>query len=345
MQTIVVEYHESVTKDMAESEQIFLGKEIFENFDEALLPAEEDFKVFCVKKFKDIKNHHWEVKSANRTSKLGVVPVTFCVLLTRNSHVADVYLDTVLKVGGAKPSKLLRPGTLVEVDYGYIQKVAHGDGGIRNNNLYSDTVQHGEMHKRRLAVVVKVTGKGIQVAPVTSNEDNEGDKTCFELTRETLDKLSFYGPTKLRSWVICSMLETVSPQRILSPSSFFMVRDRRRSGRDPNYKEAISTQEMQLLQTALVHAVGVTDYEEIKRRLSDRNQECVSLRTTASRVQDLEKKIIELESQNKYLTIVEELAIGWSNQMGYSLEHHVNELSQIYAAIAQEAVDKESELA
>lgn len=65
------------------------------------------------------------------------------------------------------------------------------------------------MRKRRLAIVVKVlSDHRVQVVPVTS-QDPRGDISTFQISRETLDNLVFYGGSGKNSWVLCNMLQTV----------------------------------------------------------------------------------------------------------------------------------------
>ncbi|MDN8963537.1 hypothetical protein Q0P11_14895, partial [Staphylococcus aureus] len=75
---------------------------------------------------------------------------------------------------------------------------------IGTNKRYSSTIQGGEMHKRRLAIVVKVQPRGqVQVVPITSKFQPDLDKSCFIVERSTLEK-TVYSSEDITSWAVCS---------------------------------------------------------------------------------------------------------------------------------------------
>ncbi|WP_155858670.1 hypothetical protein [Acinetobacter sp. BMW17] len=77
-------------------------------------------------------------------------------------------------------NQLLHKGKIVEVEFGHyhnVFKIAKNKK-LGTNKRYKSTVQNGEMHKRRLAIVVKVQPNNmVQVVPITSKEpQSENDQ-------------------------------------------------------------------------------------------------------------------------------------------------------------------------
>lgn len=341
MTTIIIRYFEQI-KDPASSAitLVPLGTETLESISEALLPSVSGHKVFCIKKFTNVANYRWYVESVLRLSDLGVKPAEYVVTLSKlfQSLVAEEYLQqTLTKTKQSLPS-LIYPSTLVDVEYGFIQAVAREDGELRTNKRYCDTLQKGEMHKRRLAVVIRAAKGVVQVAPVTSEAPAAGDKTCFQLSRDTLDQLATWGGSGKDSWVLTGMIETVSTSRILPPVSYYTVGQRKRSGRSTHYKLRLTADEKQDLKTSLAHSVGITDYPQIKASLSDAKQQLAAVPEMAANLAAAVAKNAALEAMVSELRLVEEVAKDWAKGMGdNSLAERVDDLRRLYAEIGDEA--------
>lgn len=338
MPKINVDYFELVSDQAGNRISQLRGRESFEDIEEALLPSTEAFKVFCVKKFVGTSNYRWFVESVVCSSVPGAPAANYKVELSKLTLQApEEYLAQTLQKTGATANRLLWPGTLVEVDYGFIQSVGRHDGQIRTNKRYSDTLQKGEMHKRRLAVVVKISSGRVKVAPVTSNPQPAHDKTCFQLDPTTLGNLTFYGSSGKQSWVLCSMLETVSIRRILPPMSTFKVRGSMRPGRDNAYSQKLTSAEARLLQSSMLHAIGITDYSSLKEELAAKKLECAETRELKQSVADLTARLAEVEKENAYLKLVEEVAKDWDKALGQgTLGHRVADLAGLYKELAEE---------
>lgn len=161
----------------------------------------------------------------------------------------------------------VRKGTLVEVEFGYIHSVKKENGDTKSNKRYPDQAKHGEMHKRRLAIVIKAHSGRVQVIPVTSRTPSGKDHaTSFELSQESVSRLVDYNDPSKHSFALCGMIQTVSPARILPPKSF--DRHRHHVKRNSNYPHKLSTPDMKLLEAALASAVGMGDYIQTR---SERN--------------------------------------------------------------------------
>lgn len=318
MQTIIIQYLESAVDAEGRVSHALLGTETYEDIKEALIPAVPRLKpgkdphpVFMTKCFVGVEQHVWRLESVAAGLTGGQLPAVYRVFIKRHDISKEEFLYQTLKKNPATTIyKLLRQGTLVEVDYGFVQQTARYTAELKTNKRYMDTLLNAEMHKRRLAVVVKVISKNlIQVAPVTSQQAADGDRTVFKLDQATLDKMPRYKHSGKDSHVICSMLESVSIQRVLPPTSYFK---KNATGRNPNYGVVLSRSEIRMLKESLVHAVGASDYvpfSEVLREqksVSDRDEDIVLLNGQLANAQATVERLLS----------VERLARRWASEMG-----------------------------
>lgn len=339
MDTIVIRYLEQV-KDLATDaiSVSLLGKETYSSISEALMPGSGDFKIFCIKKFTGVANYRWFVESVEKLTAPGVVPAEFTVTLSKIfSAVGEEYLQQTLKKTGSSLTRVVQPGTVVEVDYGFIQTIGREDGVLRTNKRYCDTLQKGEMHKRRLAIVVKA-GRGVcQFVPVTSNDPGSADKTSFQLSRATLDQLPAWGSSGKDSWAVCQMVESVSVNRILPPVTEYRVRGQTRRGRNTHYTLRLAEAEKALMKNSLLHTIGVTDYQQTKTRLVETRDQLQALTTVATDLETANARIAALEAERQELLLYQEVAKDWGKGFGEGqLEAAVADLRELYKAIADE---------
>lgn len=286
-----------------------LGRELFDGVTEALIPGWDATKtVFFTKRFQAVRHHLWRVEGVSLVSAAGENPVVYEVCLSYSAPAfAEEYLYQTLKKDRSKSTfKLLRQGTLVEVDYGFPQGVARQDRQVKSNKRYSDTLQHAEMHKRRLAVVVKVISSNlVQVAPVTS-QGTVGDKSEFQLSQATIDRLPRYKDSGYNSYVLCNRLEAVSTQRILPPLAY----DRKgRKARYTTYPIALSSHELNDLKASMLVAIGVSDYSPLHRLKTAEKQ----VEACEARIAELEGRVAALEGEGE---TVSGLCRDWAAQMG-----------------------------
>ena len=344
MDTIVIRYLEQVKDRATDAISVsLLGKETYSSISEALMPGSGDYKVFCIKKFTGVANYRWYVESVEQLTAPGVVPVEFTVTLsTIFGTVSEEYLQQTLKKTSSSLNKVVQPGTVVEVDYGFIQTVGREDGVLRTNKRYCDTLQKGEMHKRRLAIVVKANRGVCQVVPVTSNDPGSADKTSFQLSRATLDQLPAWGSSGKDSWAVCQMVESVSLNRILPPVTEYQVRGQPRRGRNTHYTLRLTEAEKAHLKNSLLHVIGVTDYQQTKTRLVEMRDQLQALTTVAADLESANARIATLESEHKELLLYQEVARDWSKRMGDGLlEAAIGDLREFYKeADAEESAQK-----
>ena len=83
MQTIIVNYYELVDDANGKKVQSPLGRELFEDIGEALVPTSASYKVFFVKKFTGSVNYRWFVESVVLTSPLNATAAIYTVVLSK----------------------------------------------------------------------------------------------------------------------------------------------------------------------------------------------------------------------------------------------------------------------
>ncbi|MGO4222797.1 type II toxin-antitoxin system PemK/MazF family toxin [Lysobacter sp. TAF61] len=321
MTNLIVRYFEEVSDPYGVTALNLLGSETLDGVAEALLPGfSPDFKVFCTKKFSNSATYNWFVARINAVPAGAGTPASFEVVLKEPYIASPVeYLNQTVRKSGSTVEKRVRQGSLVEVDYGFVQSIGREDGSLKSNKRYSDTIQKGEMHKRRLCIVVKVRGPIIQVVPITSDPQNAADKTSFQIEPATLSKLTRYGASGKDSYAICSMIETVSIRRVLPPETFYMVGGKRRQGRSVSYPTALGGADTQQLREALLHAIGVTDYADIKEDVVKYRRKCADLAPLTGELAATQGYVTELENRTQGLECYRRLAAKWAGDLGLDL--------------------------
>lgn len=345
MNTIVIRYFEKKHYGAyGLATMVPLGTERYESISEVLLPSDADHKVFYVKKFTGLVNYRWFVEGISRVSAPGTMPADFAVILSK-AFVAgqEEYLRQTLRKTGYRINSVVQFGTLVEVDYGFVQNVGREDGMLKTNKRYCDTLQSGEMHKRRLAIVVRVTRATCQVVPITSVVPAKHDKTCFQLAHATLKKMATWGSSGKDSWALCSMIESVSLTRILPPVTFYEQRGRRRHGRNLHYTLRLTEQEKALLKKSLLHAIGAGDYHQLKTQLAEAPHTANALQQAQHSLSIANYRISKLERERADLLLIKEVAIDWDKQIGEGrLKAAVDALRELYTEIAIKPSDDRS---
>lgn len=313
-----------------------LGFESYSGIQETLIALEPNlsaskslYPVFLTKRFELRASHVWRLHAIERISPQLPSPAIFKIYLWPHDVTREEFLfKTLRKNPCVKIHKLIRQGTLVEVDFGFVQQVARASSEVRSNKRYMDTVLFGEMHKRRLAVVTKVISKHIvQVAPVTSSELPEKDKSSFMINRNLLSEMPRYKHSEKNCTVLCSMLQSVSTQRVLPPMSIH----RGSVGRNPNYAIVLKGSDKSALKEALVHAVGSANYipaqdlMDLKKAFSEAE---TSILTQSAALNAYKSKVRDFDT-------LQRLAQRWAESMGLTLSEEI---------AFQEALDAENGL-
>ena len=269
----------------------------------------------------------WKVEQVHALAgKLN--PAEFEVLLRRRVGARIESLAQTNHHRKRHPSSLLRRGTLVEVDFGFIQQVANSDGSLTGSRDWLDTHLSGEMHKRRLAVVVSVGISSLLVVPVTSKCEVKHDRSRFELSPETLGKLDFYGTSGKRSWVLAGLPSSVSFERVFPPGISGRHGGRSNRTRDSSYPIRLTTSEQTKLRIALAHGIGLRDYETLHQDLS---QERLKTNNLAATIEVLKLQLASLHIENGRLRLVEEVAVDWERRHPCGvLQDEVDFLRELY---------------
>ncbi|WP_286071317.1 type II toxin-antitoxin system PemK/MazF family toxin [Stenotrophomonas sp. 57] len=300
MTTIVVEYVDEATGHL-------LGREEHADIHGVAVPRLNGKVTICCKSFTGHAATRWQVMSVD--SHAATSPALVKVVLQRHNASVKNLAETTSK-GGVKLATLMHPGKLVEVEYGHIPQVVGSDGSLANNTSFYDMHLKGEMHKRRLAVVLSVGNGTLQVAPVTSKQGAASDPTRVRISPETLASLPFYANSGLNSWALCGMVTSVAFARVLPPNHA----GPRGQSRDHSYPARVSSAERREIMLGVSHSVGMRPEKPNKGEVK--------------REKKLESKIALLEQQ---LQLVLEVARGWESAVNLSLDEEVEELRKLNA--------------
>jgi hypothetical protein len=326
--------------DEEEAESQLLGVESYQGIKEKLIPdySAQGHKVTITKFFEGYDDHRWLVKGLDHAS----ITETSIYLEPRVNNRQEEFLSQTKKSNRSVISKL-QFGTLVEVEFGYIPLVKKSNGDVRGNKRYPDTVHKGEMHKRRLCIIVKADSSRVQVVPITSQEPNSlGDLSIFEISSASLRSLIGYKNPDILSYGICRMIKTVSVSRILPPLA---IQSRTTSAyRDIRYSKKLNGVDQKAFKESLSHAVGLTDYYDLKEKVGEYYQELVALKadcdSLSQQVEQLtEEKVLFEELKNRHdalLEIITDWRMGASEDSPEKARVYIeNEVAE-YLAILNE---------
>lgn len=321
MLTIVVEYVDRATQSV-------VSREEHHDAESVLIPKVYGKVIICHRSFSGRAEKYWKVEGVSCVQANGGDPTKVVVEISAFGGGHVEYLDQTVQSSGSSAAQLIKPGKVVEVDYGFIQQSVSANGVLGPSSRWVDSHLPGEMHKRRLAVVVSASQTTLQVAPVTSRPGAPGDPTRVEISERTLDKLAVYGSSGLRSWALCSMLANVSIQRVLPPVTFRLRKGRRTTSRDKSYPTYLTGPERRKIKLAVAHGVGLADYALNNDRLAAQDAEQVRL-NAALDAASLHSAGLERELAR--LRLVEEVARSWEAHSGKSVDAEVAFLESLYA--------------
>ncbi|ELV7529435.1 type II toxin-antitoxin system PemK/MazF family toxin [Edwardsiella ictaluri] len=300
---------------LLEGNDTLLGTEAYQSITEITLPLPDDggHKITLTRFFSGQTSHRWLVERVQHSDE------QVDLFLTPRTECADeIFLAKTYSAKRTVAARITK-GTLVEVEYGFIQSTKRLTGKISSIKRYPDLVQNGEMHKRRLAIVVNSRLPTLQVIPVTSVHPKTGDKTIFEISEDSLSSLVHYNNPAIRSFGLGSMIQTVSLRRVLPP----MTIQGGRRYRDVSYTHRLNRDDMKALEAAITVAVGYGDYQTIR---DERNQLRLEVRgLELSNAQMTEELVAHqfCQSENERLTqrcaVLEEKMIDWYRSMNGNL--------------------------
>lgn len=242
-----------------------LGTEKSTGITEVLFPDANYFQnpITITKMFEGQSTHRWLVVAVFHPSVTEIV----VDLNPRVPQEVEIYLAKTYQSKNSVISSLQK-GVFVEVDYGHIHSVKKSCGATKSNKRYPDLKQVGEMHKRRLAIVVKASPNGIQIVPITSKKpSNPGDKSIFIVNPDSTQNLVHYNDTSKTSYALCNMIETVSLNRILPPLAYPTKQGGRRAPeRSTGYPHKLISTDRKLLDAGLSTSMGFQDYLDLKTK-------------------------------------------------------------------------------
>lgn len=273
-----------------------LGAEENTGIEQVLFPdvVYNQHPITITKFFKNQPCHRWKVETVTHPSNEDI----YIFLSERSDNSSIEFLQQTLKSDRSVLSKLSK-GTFVEVEFGYLPSVKKSCGSTRSNKRYPDQIQNGEMHKRRLAVVIRADATTLQVIPVTSQQKAESDRSSFTISADSLKDLADYSDSSIQSTAICGMIQTVSHRRVFPPLARSIKA--RKPIRHKHYPNRLTRSDLQLLNMSLSSSVGLSDYQELVNRASSAAGESHQLRSELARLRsELDSKNVELEQLNGY---------------------------------------------
>ncbi|WP_417526349.1 type II toxin-antitoxin system PemK/MazF family toxin [Marinomonas shanghaiensis] len=265
--------------------ETLLGKEISTGITEITYPDSEYFlnPITITRRFEGRIPHRWKVDSivklSNETLRINVTP--------RSTKIVEEFLRQTYKKNKTIISRLIR-GTLVEVDFGYIHSSRSSNGTSKSTKRYPDHIQEGEMHKRRLAIVIKASPNRVQVVPISSKNQDLSNVSVFQLDLDSTKELADYNSEAKDSFAICDMIETVSLSRILPPVS--RVKGGASLTRNTKYPYKLSGVDMKKLTNSLASSIGLKDYQSNQQKLKDLFQDNRALKERVCSLEDAYSK-------------------------------------------------------
>lgn len=277
MTTVTISYH---TADLSNpGNDRLLGREIMEDIDEVLVPLnQKNTPIFITKAFNGESCKRWQVECVRliEAEKWGIW------LVDRNNS-AEIYLsETLQRRSKSSAQGYLRKGAIVIVEFGHIhQTLSIAEGVTTENTTYFCSHLSGEMHKRRPAIVVSADRRGVKVVPITSQEPDgfHANKSIFELESASTKHINEFNPSK-GSFVLCEMIQTVSPTRILPPLAKDLKFPTRTFRRDDAYIRKISPNDLRALEDGLLTAVGMSALKKRNQELLNENANSRQTRAT-----------------------------------------------------------------
>jgi len=237
-----------------------LGRETYKGLTEVTFPDinYRNHPITITKMFKDQPSHRWIVKELEHKSNEIVVQLEPRTTSNDEEFLRKTYLNHTNAL------KNLTTGTLVEVDFGYIQSTRKLDGNLGSIKRYPDLANEGEMHKRRLCIVVRAVPDYIQVVPISSQEQNLTDPSICLISHDSLKDLVEYNRPDKQSYSLAHMVEAVSLNRVLPPKS----KNKGAVYRNNAYNKRINKTDLRKFIKSLAAGVSLNDYTKIKEQNS-----------------------------------------------------------------------------
>jgi uncharacterized protein YifN (PemK superfamily) len=186
-----------------------LGKACYSDFNEILVPSfKEDYNNHLVLKFSNHQSYCWKILK--------------CVIDNNQVHITiesvvnnPKSIQKIAKDNSSTPKKFLSEFSLVEVEFGFHSSVLQKDAGTKPNDIYSNALLNGEIHKKRPCIVLKTFEKVTQVIPLTSKWQSFVAGVDIVINMNSINDIShkYHVPT----FALIDMIQTVSYDRVFPP--------------------------------------------------------------------------------------------------------------------------------
>lgn len=265
--------------------QTELGRETYKGLTEITFPDinYRQHPITITKMFKDQPCHRWIVKVLEHNNTEIVIQLESRAYSSDEEFLRKTYLNHTNVL------KNLSTGTFVEVDFGYIHSTRKLNGQLGSIKRYPDLANEGEMHKRRLCIVVRAVPDYIQVVPISSQEQNLADPSICLISHDSLKDLVNYNREDKQSFSLAHMVEAVSLNRVLPPKS------KNKDGvyRNNSYNKRLNSADRKQFIKSLAAGVSLNDYAKIKEENSKNYVENQQLK---QELEALKAQVAELSS-------------------------------------------------
>lgn len=187
----------------------YLGKTTYSDFHEILFPSfSDDYKNHLILKFINNENYYWKILECN----INLNTINLTIESVQNPPKS---IGKVAKFNNSKPKKLLTDFSLVEVEFGFFSSVLDIDNVKRPNNIYSNALLDGEIHKKRPCIVLKAFENAVQVIPLTSKATRINQNICTPIDMSKIIGISQHY--HIATYALIEMIQTVSYDRVFPP--------------------------------------------------------------------------------------------------------------------------------
>lgn len=297
---------------------LLLGKETYEGISEVqvYMPNARGNSVSLTRFFDGHNEHRWKIERVEETGQNELS----LFLSARTDCLTEVFLSKTYGTNNTVKNAILQRGSLVEVEYGYIQSARRRSGAVGSNKRYPDCVQHSEMNKRRLAIVVNTSYPTIQVVPITSVPQDLSNGAIFEVSRDSLKDLQNYNDPSKTSYALAHMLQTVSIRRVLPPMGIFSKNGKVMRYRNVNYPHKLNRNDFKALEVAITTAVGAGDYAATRdERNTLRGKDAAQSVQIIEQQEGLEASKAINEQLTKENEAMQMLLVDWQRAMNAAL--------------------------
>ncbi|EKM7654142.1 type II toxin-antitoxin system PemK/MazF family toxin [Salmonella enterica] len=319
--TIINYYKKRPSSQLINGDEILLGKETFESINEIILPVNyKNTPFYITKSFDSSPCIRWRVDIVvGDIQQKG----TYNIYLSEKNITTDIYLNNT-SIKAKKPFwAIVKKGMIVIVEFGHIYQISNQQGYLKNTDSYPCFHQNGEMHKRRAAIVISSDKNGVKVVPVTSQKPTSypQNKSIFMLSKESTQLITEFNNNK-DSYVLCEMIQTISPTRILPPEA--INRKSNKYFRDEGYTRRINKKDEWQLKNALLSCIGEHQLLQDNYKLKDITSNLTSENSNLkNKIQTLEENMF---SMNRRFQILRQLYMGMNtNFSSDDLDNEINE--------------------